>query len=107
MLIGVMLFANVSSSITEATLVQSIDIYKNNTNIEMINKISNKYSLTGDSVRFLSLLGDSVSTVALENEVEFIDLMPGFMRETIFKQIFEVYKNKFNFFNDEQLHFFV
>jgi len=63
--------------------------------------------LTGDSVRFLSLLGDSVSTVALENEVDFIDLMPGFMRDTIFKQIYEVYNNKFNFFNDEQLEFFV
>lgn len=51
MLVGVMLFTMISSSILEATLVQSIDIYKNNHHVEMINKISNKYGLTGDSVR--------------------------------------------------------
>jgi len=71
----------------EATFVQSIDIYKDNHNVEMITKISNKYNLTGDSVRYLSLLGDSVSSTSLITEVEFITLMPGMMRDTIFKQI--------------------
>lgn len=49
----------------EVTFVQSIDIYKDNNNVEMINKISSKYNLTGDSVRFLSMLGDSVSSTNL------------------------------------------
>jgi len=49
MIIGVVLFTFVSSSILEITLSDSLNIYKNRETEEMIEKMQLKYNLTGNA----------------------------------------------------------
>lgn len=49
MVIGVVLFTLVSSSILEVTLSESLNIYKNRDNEVIIEKINLKYNLSGES----------------------------------------------------------
>lgn len=60
MLIGVVLFTFVSSSILDITLSESLNIYKNRDNEELVEKMQLKYGLVGNAKKYLALLSDSV-----------------------------------------------
>jgi hypothetical protein len=87
MLIGVVLFTFVSSSILDITLSDSLNIYKNRDNEEIIEKMQLKYGLVGNAKRYLALLGDSVYTENLKDEIEFTSRLPHFMKDCVLDSI--------------------
>lgn len=76
MVIGVLLFTLSSSTIIECSISESINIFKNKENEQMIEKIQVKYLLKGDPRRFLGLLSDTSIQENLRNEHEFIKKLP-------------------------------
>lgn len=60
MIIGVILFTLLSSSVLESTISESLNIFKNNNHEVMIDKLTAKYNMKGVPKRYIMLLGDSV-----------------------------------------------
>lgn len=87
MIIGVVLFTFVSSSILEITLSDSLNIYKNRESEEMIEKMQLKYNLTGNAKKYLTLLGDSIYSEELSKEIDFTNTLPSFMSDCVLDSI--------------------
>ena len=51
MILGVILFTLLSSSVLESTITESLNIYRQNEHEVMIEKLMHKYEIIGDSKR--------------------------------------------------------
>jgi len=60
MLVGTILFTLLTSHIVESFIIESMSIQAANEHQIMIEKILNKYNITGGAKKTLALLGESV-----------------------------------------------
>lgn len=51
----------------------------------MIGKLQNKYNIKGEPKKILNMLGDSVYTEYLDNELSFTRLLPNQMSDIVLK----------------------
>jgi len=107
MIVGTVIYTLYTSLIVDWFIAETINIHKKNEHEFMIEKLQAKYSIRGEPKRFLNLLGDSVYTEGLEDEINFARLLPNQMSDKLLKYIWKVYLNKLPLIQDESLNFFM
>jgi len=106
MLLISILFTVLTSHICESFIMESINIQAQNEHQRMIEKMQRKYNITGGAKKYLNLLGDSVYTESLEKELKFTKLLPTNMYTTVVDVIYNIYYNKFEILQGENIAFF-
>lgn len=90
MIVGSCLYSLLTSHIIEHFIVETLNIYTKNDHEQMIDKMLRKQNMKGDAKRFLNLLGDSVQSEDLNNELVFAQLLPSNMSDTVLRQMWKV-----------------
>jgi len=107
MMVGTVIYTLYTSLIVDWFIAETINIHKKNEHEFMIEKMQAKYSIRGEPKRLLNLLGDSVYTEGLEDEINFARLLPNQMSDKVLKFIWKNYLNKLPLIQDESLNFFM
>lgn len=89
MIIGVWIFGQFTSSILETSLNDTFNIYRNIDNESMIAKLQCKYELTGEPLKLIKLLVDSVSIEEVTPEINFINKLPPNFALKVLDQVYK------------------